>query len=100
MRSTWRWSARARAWGFDVDAVTLGIEEVAQQQFGFVAVLRANQFAEPQPAPAGDAAVESALEGRIHVDNHALRVAAGYGDGSVFEGGAESRAGARSRWGI
>ena len=55
-------------------------------------VLRTNQFAEPQRAPAGYLIVQAPPEGRVHLDNHSLRVAAGNRDGSVFEDGTEYRA--------
>ena len=90
----------ARAASFDADAVTPGIEKVAQQRLRFVSVLRTNQIAEPQPAPRGHAAVQGPLEGWVHLDNQPLRVAEGYGDRSVFEGGTESCAWVLSRWGI
>jgi hypothetical protein len=89
----------ARAAGFDADAVTPGIEKVAQQRLRFVSVLRTNQIAEPQPASRGHAAVQGPLEGWVHLDNQPLRVAEGYGDRSVFEGGTESCAWVLSRWG-
>ena len=84
--------SRTRALGVDAYAVKPGSEQVAQQRFGLVPVLRRNQFAESQRA-AGHTAIQSPLESGIHLDNHSLRVAAGHGNGSVFKNGTKSRSG-------
>ncbi len=85
-----------RASGFDAEAVAPGIQQVAQQHLSFVTFLRTNQFAESQLASAGHITVKDPLEGRIHLDNHSLRIASSRGKGSVFENGTERRSGVLS----